>query len=209
MHLPLLLLSLIPPSLAVPLPRDHCSTLSQRHGDINPSQDLLALGLLDNQKAISKMCPSHNTPQPKGLTILSSRIWSKCPSTAVTVYRDLWGHSCRPTSQPSLQITMPLPAHLFQILPSVGKLLSSSHRQGKARRSHICSLRSHTPAKSKHGSIALPPGSLKTDSILPSKDHREPSTEAMASEAREGTANWAEQCVTCNAQLKQMPRSLL
>lgn len=133
MHLPLLLLSLIPPSLAVPLPRDHCSTLSQRHGDINPSQDLLALGLfLATRKPFLKCARATIPPQPKGLTILSSRIWSKCPNTAVTVYRDLWGHSCRPTSQPSLQITMPLPAHLFQILPSVRKLLSSSHRQGKA-----------------------------------------------------------------------------
>lgn len=53
----------------------------------------------------------------------------------------------------------------------------------------------------KHSSA---PAGLKTDSITPSKTHREPSTEAMASEAREGTANWAEQCVARCAQLKQI-----
>lgn len=113
------------PSLAVSLPSHHCSALSQRHGDINLSQDLLSCpwSLLGNQEAISKMCLSHVTPQSKGLATLSARIQSKCPNTAATVYGDLWGHSYRPTSRPSLQTPIPFPAHLFQILSSVGELL--------------------------------------------------------------------------------------
>lgn len=115
------------PSLAVSLPSHHCSALNQRHGDITcPRTSFLSCpwSLLGNQEAISKMCLSHVTPQPKGLATLSERIQSKCPNTAATVYGDLWGHSYRPTSRPSLQTPIPFPAHLFQILPSVGELLS-------------------------------------------------------------------------------------
>lgn len=64
--------------------------------DVNLSRDPLSCPwpLLGNQKTITKMCHSHVTPQPEGFTILSSRIQSKCPSTAVTVYGGggrLWG----------------------------------------------------------------------------------------------------------------------
>lgn len=160
--------------------------------------------LLGNQEAISKMCLSHVTPQPKGLAILSARIQSKCPNTAATVYGDLWGHSYRPTSRPSLQTPIPFPARLFQILPSVGELLghfTDKEKHGTEKPHLQPKVTQHQGQAWKHSSA---PAGLKTDSITPSKTHREPSTEAMASEAREGTANWAEQCVARCAQLKQI-----
>lgn len=114
----------------------HCSALSQRHGDINPSQDLLLSSLwslLSNQEAISKMHTSHVTPQSKGLSILSVGILSKCSNTAVTAHGDLWDYFCQPNSQSSLKTPGPSPALLFQILPSVGERRSPFHRQGRAR----------------------------------------------------------------------------
>lgn len=148
-----------------------------------------------NQEAISKMCPSHVTPQPEGLAILSVRIQSKCPNTAATVCGDLWGHSCRPTSQPSLQThAISCPSVLNSTLCRRASRPISQTGKSVAPRSHICSLRSLNIKEQawKHSSA---PGGLEMDSILPGKDHRESSTEPMASEAREGTANRAEQCV--------------
>lgn len=102
---------------------------------------------------------------------------------------------------------LPIYSKFYPLLESFSTHLTDKEKHG-TEKPHLQPKVTHI-SKEQAWKHSFAPGSLKTDPILPSKDHREPSTEAMASEAREGTANWAEQCVTCNAQLKQMPRSLL
>lgn len=96
---------------------------------------------------------------------------------------------------------LPIYSKFYPLLESFSA--TSQTKKSMAPRSHICSLRSHS-IKGQAWKHSSAPGGLKTDSIPPSKTHREPSTEAMASEAREGTTNWAEQCVARCAQLKQI-----